>query len=428
MEFYSDLHIHSRFSRACSKRLTIPEIYRWSLLKGIELIGTSDFTHPKWFEEIKEHLVEDDTGLLKLKKKFQTKLDREIPVTCIEDVRFILSTEISLIYKKNDKVRKVHILILAPNLSTVEKINSKLSTIGNIKSDGRPILGYDSKDLLEIILEINNECLVIPAHIWTPWFSIFGDKSGFNSIEECFEDLSDNIYAVETGLSSDPSMNWLVGNLDDRTIISNSDAHSPENIGREGNIFDCKLTYENISDAIKTHDKRFKGTIEFYPEEGRYHYDGHRKCNINWHPSKSEKNKNICPVCSKKLTIGVLNRVYKLSTRIFGRKSTNAKPFYNVIPLRQILSEILGKGVNTKTVTNEYFKLINKFGNELFISLDISLDKLAEYSSILSKAIEKVRHNKVKITPGYDGVYGKINIFSPQEITKQRNIEQIEFI
>jgi len=428
MEFYSDLHIHSRFSRACSKRLTIPEIYRWSLLKGIELIGTSDFTHPKWFEEIKEHLVEDDTGLLKLKKKFQTKLDREIPVTCIEDVRFILSTEISLIYKKNDKVRKVHILILAPNLSTVEKINSKLSTIGNIKSDGRPILGYDSKDLLEIILEINNECLVIPAHIWTPWFSIFGDKSGFNSIEECFEDLSDNIYAVETGLSSDPSMNWLVGNLDDRTIISNSDAHSPENIGREGNIFDCKLTYENISDAIKTHDKRFKGTIEFYPEEGRYHYDGHRKCNINWHPSKSEKNKNICPVCSKKLTIGVLNRVYKLSTRIFGGKSTNAKPFYNVIPLRQILSEILGKGVNTKTVTNEYFKLINKFGNELFISLDISLDKLAEYSSILSKAIEKVRHNKVKITPGYDGVYGKINIFSPQEITKQRNIEQIEFI
>ena len=223
-------------------------------------------------------------------------------------------------------------------------------------------------------------------------------------------------------------MNWLVGNLDDRTIISNSDAHSPENIGREGNIFDCKLTYENISDAIKTHDKRFKGTIEFYPEEGRYHYDGHRKCNINWHPSKSEKNKNICPVCSKKLTIGVLNRVYKLSTRIFGRKSTNAKPFYNVIPLRQILSEILGKGVNTKTVTNEYFKLINNFGNELFISLDISLDKLAEYSSILSKAIEKVRHNKVKITPGYDGVYGKINIFSPQEITKQRNIEQIEFI
>lgn len=428
MRFYTDLHIHSRFSRACSNKITLPEIYRWCQLKGITVIGTGDFTHPVWIQEIKDQLQESEQGLFKLKQGYANQIDKEIPTSCKSDVRFLLTVEISLIYKKNEKVRKVHLVILAPDIATVKKINQKLSNIGNIISDGRPILGLDSKDLLEIILEINDKCMMIPAHIWTPWFSMFGDKSGFNSIEECFEDLSDHIYAIETGLSSDPEMNWMVKDLDKVTIISNSDAHSAQKIAREANIFNCALSYKEITNAIIKNDKRFEGTIEFYPQEGKYHYDGHRACNISWSPEKTISKKSICPKCKKRLTVGVLNRIYKLSERKKGQSASNSKPFSYVIPLKEILSEILNRGVNTKTVEAEYFKVLSKFGNELSVALDVPIETLDTHSHMLAQAISKTRKKEIQIKPGYDGVYGEISIFTDQERKMLGNQEQINLI
>ncbi len=428
MKFYADLHIHSRFAIACSKRITLPKIYKWAQLKGITVISTADFTHPVWNKEIKKYLKENNTGLLELKKEYSKKVDKKIPKSCRSNVRFILSTEISLIYKRNNRVRKVHILILAPDLKTVDTINAKLANIGNIESDGRPILGFDSKDLLDMVLNINEECMVIPAHIWTPWFSMFGDKSGFDSVKECFEDLSKYIYAFETGLSSDPEMNWMVKDLDKLTIISNSDAHSLEKIAREANIFNCDLSYSDITKTIKENNENLLGTIEFFPQEGMYHHDGHRKCNINWSPNRSIKTNEICPVCKKRLTIGVLNRVYKMATREFGQKSPNAKSFHYVIPLKEVLSKILEKGVKTKTVEKEYYKVINKFGNELSIALDTPIELLNSHSSLLATAIQRIRNKEVQIIPGYDGVYGEISIFSKSEKDKLKNQKQMKFI
>ncbi len=269
---------------------------------------------------------------------------------------------------------------------------------------------------------------MIPAHIWTPWFSMFGDKSGFASIEECFGNLSKYIYAIETGLSSDPPMNWMVKEIDDLSILSNSDAHSPENIAREANIFNCKLDYESITESIKTNNKNLIGTIEFYPQEGMYHYDGHRKCDISWHPSKTNKHDAICPKCGKRLTVGVLNRVYQLASRKAGHHPKGVKPFFYVIPLRDILSHILNRGKNTKTVEGEYHKIINKFGSELNIALDIKIEDLKQHSYIFAESISRIRSNKVHITPGYDGVYGKINIFTEGEIKNRNRESQISLV
>jgi DNA helicase-2/ATP-dependent DNA helicase PcrA len=408
MKFFADLHIHSRFSRACSKRITLPELYRWSRIKGITVLGTGDFTHQAWMNEIQECLEEGEEGLFKLKKAFSDKLDREIPPLCMSTVRFILSVEISLIYKRDDKVRKVHQVILVPSIKSAIKLNKKLGSIGNLKADGRPILGLDSRDLLDIVLETDPQALLIPAHIWTPWFSIFGDKSGFNSLEECFGDLTQYIYAIETGMSSDPPMNWMIKDLDKVTIISNSDAHSPEKIAREANIFNCGLSYSEMINAIKKNDNRFEGTIEFFPEEGKYHYDGHRLCNVSSSPSESIKNDELCPRCSKRLTIGVLNRVYKLAKRPKGEKSPHAKPYFSIVPLKEILSEIYKKGVATKTVNNEYFKLISQLGSELNILLTIPLSEIQ--NQILSQALARMRDGAVTKVAGYDGVYGKISV------------------
>jgi uncharacterized protein (TIGR00375 family) len=427
-KFIADLHIHSKYSRACSKQLIFPEIYRWCKLKGVTVIATADFTHPGWFEEIKTYLDEDDTGLLSLKKEYTEKIDREIPKNCNTDVRFILNVEISSIYKKNDRVRKVHNVVFAPDLKTVEKFNRRLEQIGNITSDGRPILGLDSRDLLDITLDVNPDCLLLPAHIWTPWFSIFGDKSGFETIEECFEDLSDHIYAIETGLSSDPPMNWTVGQLDNLTIVSNSDAHSPEKIAREANMFSCELTYSDIIDAIKKKDSRFKGTLEFYPQEGKYHHDGHRACNISWTPEETKKHKSICPVCKKRVTVGVSNRVYELATRKRDQKPTKVKPFKYIIPLKEILSEVLEKGVNTKTVDTAYFSLLHTYGNELTILLETPISDLSLHYPILAKAIERMRNNEVSINPGYDGVFGEVNIFDPGEKQRLKVEKQLSMI
>ena len=410
--FYADLHIHSKFSRATSKDMNLETIEQWAQIKGIKLIGTGDFTHPEWLKEIEKKLNEEGNGLFTLKKQY--KLD--VPESCKDDVFFILSSEISCIYQKNGKLRKIHLVVLSPALKDVLKINHALSQIGNLTSDGRPILGLDAKELMKIILEISPESMVIPAHAWTPHFSVFGSQSGFDSIEECFEELSPFIYAIETGLSSDPPMNWRLSKLDNIILISNSDAHSPAKIGREANIFDTELSYKAITDAIKT-GKDFLGTVEFFPEEGKYHYDGHRTCGIRLSPKETIKRNYLCPVCGKKVTVGVMHRVKLLSDREEGFKPTKALPFKSIIPLPEIIAEINKTSVQSKGVFNTYMKTIYKLGSEYNILLSKTLSEIEKVDLKLAEAIERMRKGKIFVAPGFDGEYGKIKIFGETEET-----------
>lgn len=332
MKFIADLHIHSKYSRATAKNSDIENIYKAAQIKGIQLVGTGDFTHPDWFLEIQEKLEPADNGLFKLKKEIEDTIKDDIPGPCRDDVRFILVTEISNIYKKEGRTRKNHNLVFMPGIEEAAEFRRRLDKIGNINSDGRPILGLDARDLLEISLEVADKSFLVPAHIWTPWFSVLGSKSGFDSIEECFGDLSSHIFALETGLSSDPAMNWRVSSLDKYALISNSDAHSPMKLGREANLFDTDLDYYSVLNALKeNNNKTFTGTIEFYPEEGKYHYDGHRKCNICFKPEETKKYNGVCPVCEKPLTIGVLNRVYELSDREEGYLLEDAPSYESLI-------------------------------------------------------------------------------------------------
>jgi uncharacterized protein (TIGR00375 family) len=417
MKFIADFHIHSRFSRATAKNLDFENLYIAAQLKGITVIGTGDFTHPGWFAEIREKLVPAEQGLFKLRDDISKNCDQEVPQSCRGKVRFLLVSEISNIYKKNNKTRKNHNLVFLPDLYLAENLISKLDKIGNIKSDGRPILGLDAKDLLEILLETSDQAFLIPAHIWTPWFSLLGSKSGFDSIEECFEDLTPNIFAVETGLSSDPAMNWRVSDLDGLTLVSNSDAHSPLKLGREANIFDTELSYDTIKSAIKTGDpEQFLGTLEFYPEEGKYHLDGHRKCNVCLWPEMTRKKDGICPVCQKPLTLGVLNRVEELSDRPEGEKPEKHHPFINIIPLIEILSEVLKAGPGTKKVMRYYRTLLDKLGPEFIILNDLEKETInSSGGPLLGEAISRMRRNEIALLPGYDGEFGKIKIFDPQE-------------
>jgi len=410
--FYADLHIHSKFSRATSKDMNLETIEQWAQIKGIKLIGTGDFTHPEWLKEIEKKLNEEGNGLFTLKK--QHKLD--VPESCKDEVFFILSSEISCIYQKNGKLRKIHLLVLSPSLKDVLKINHALSKIGNLNSDGRPILGLDAKELMKIILEISPESMVIPAHAWTPHFSVFGSQSGFDSIEECFEELSPSIYAIETGLSSDPPMNWRLSKLDNIILISNSDAHSPAKIGREANIFDTELSYKAITDAIKT-GKGLLGTVEFFPEEGKYHYDGHRACGVRLSPKETIKRNYLCPVCGKKVTVGVMHRVELLSDREEGFKPLKALPFKSIIPLPEIIAEINKSSVQSKGVFNTYMKTIYKLGSEYHILLSESISEIEKVDLKLAEAIERMRNGKIFVAPGFDGEYGKIKIFGKNEET-----------
>ena len=417
MKFIADFHIHSRFSRATAKNLDFENIYIAAQLKGITVVGIGDFTHPGWFAEIKEKLVAAEPGLYKLREEISKQCDSHVPISCRREVRFILVSEINNIYKKNGKTRKNHNLVFLPDLKKAEKFNSKLDKIGNIKSDGRPILGLDARDLLEILLKTSDKALLIPAHIWTPWFSLLGSKSGCDSVDECFEDLTPYIFAVETGLSSDPAMNWRVSGLDGLTLISNSDAHSPLKLGREANIFNTELSYTAIKSAIKTGDpESFMGTLEFYPEEGKYHLDGHRKCNICFWPEKTRKQDGKCPVCQNPLTLGVLYRVEELADRLEGEKPEKYHPFYNLIPLAEILSEILKVGTGSKKVMRTYMALIEKMGPELKILQDLKTEKIdRDGIPLLGEAVKRMRRNEIVLTPGYDGEYGKIKIFNQQE-------------
>ena len=414
MKYIADFHIHSKYSRATSPQMDLENLDKWAKIKGIKVLGTGDFTHPEWFRNLEKKLEPAEAGLFKLKKSGS-------------GVRFILTSEISCIYTKKNKVRKIHIIFFAPSLSVVEKVNAYLGSIGNIKSDGRPILGLDAKELAKIFLNISKDCLVVPAHIWTPWFSIFGSKSGFNSIHECFEEYSKYIYAGETGLSSDPAMNWRWSELDKIALISNSDSHSPKKIGREANVFDTELSYQGIYQALKTKDnKKFLYTIEFFPEEGKYHFDGHRACDISLSPQESKKYNNICPKCGRPLTIGVLNRVEELADRPEGFKPANLIPFKNLIPLEEIIAEALGVGTGGKEVTKQYDNLIKKVGNEFKILLDSPREELEESTlPEIAEGILKVREGKISVQPGFDGVYGKIKIFSENQKKKKTRQETL---
>jgi uncharacterized protein (TIGR00375 family) len=400
MKIIADLHVHSRYSRATSKDMDVDNIALWAHRKGINLVGTGDFTHPTYLKELKKKLVPTDDGIFVLKGSKK-------------DVHFMLTTEVSNIYSYKGKTRRIHNILTAPSLEAVDTINKALSRFGRLDYDGRPIFGFNAKDLVKLVADASSSCMVIPAHAWTPWYSVFGSNSGFDSIEECFEDQAKYIYAIETGLSSDPPMNWRLEALDGITLISNSDAHSPEKLGREANVFECTMSYNDIVTAIKTKDKkRFLYTIEFFPEEGKYHFDGHRNCKISFSPEQTRQHNGICPVCGKPLTIGVLNRVDKLATRKDGAVPNNAIPFKHLIPLKEIMAGVLAVGVNTVKVNRLYTEVvIDKGIPELDILQDTPVPELKRMlpENILN-GIMKVRNGKVNIAPGYDGEYGKISI------------------
>jgi uncharacterized protein (TIGR00375 family) len=413
MFFYADLHIHSKYSRATSKSCNLEELAIWAQKKGLSLISTGDFTHPAWFNEIKEKLVPAEHGVFKLRDDIEKHV-----LTNNYHLRFLLSVEISTIYKKGEKTRKVHHIVFVPDFKSAEKLRQKLSAVGNIVSDGRPILGLDSRDLLEITLESDEGSYIVPAHIWTPWFSILGSKSGFDSIKDCYADLSDYIFALETGLSSDPEMNWQVSSLDKYRLISNSDAHSPAKLAREATVFDTTPDYFAIKKALRT-GEGYVGTVEFFPEEGKYYEDGHRKCNVCLTPEETKKLKGICPICNKPLTIGVMHRVNELADRKdknFTIPQTAGKVF-SLVPLQEILSEIMQVGDSSKSVNITYEKLIQKLGSELDILRNIPIDEISKvHSSLLGEAISRLRNGKVIRHAGFDGEYGIIRLFEQKEL------------
>jgi uncharacterized protein (TIGR00375 family) len=404
MRFIADFHIHSKYSRATSKEMEVETLGQWAKKKGITLLGTGDFTHPTYFAELRAKLEPLGNGLLRLKKGDQ-------------EIRYILTTEVSNMYTQGGRGRRIHTLIFAPTFEVVEAIRSKLGNLGKLSSDGRPIFSFSAKELAKMMLDISPDCLIIPAHAWTPWFSIFGANSGFDSIEECFEEMTPHIHAIETGLSSDPEMNWKVTALDPLTLISNSDAHSPNRLGREANAFNTELDYREITEAIRKKDcRKILFTIEFFPEEGKYHYDGHRQCGVVFAPSQTKAHQYLCPHCQKKLTVGVMHRVDELADRPQGFVPKNAIPSIHLIPLEEIIAEAMGYRMGTKSVESEYDQLVEKGGSEFHILLEATPEELKTYvPERILEGILRMRQGKVSILPGHDGVYGKITLFPPKK-------------
>ncbi len=408
MKTIADLHIHSRFSMATSKEGTPENLDFWARKKGISLIGTGDFTHPVWREELKERLVSEGNGLYRLRDEYVKEESRKFPG---EGTRFVVSGEISSIYKKNGKTRKVHNVILLPSLEAADAMAQRLEKIGNIHSDGRPILGLDSHDLLEMMLDVCPEGILIPAHIWTPHFSVLGAKSGFDSVEECFEELAPYIHALETGLSSDPAMNWRISKLDRYQLVSNSDAHSPSKLGREANLLDIDCSYEGLYRAIQT-GEGLEGTVEFFPEEGKYHFDGHRKCGVSLSPVEAERLGGICPVCGKKLTMGVDHRVEQLADRAEGFVKKDGKKYESLVPLPEVISACMGYSTASKKVQGCFEQMIQTLGTEFDILRNVPSEDIKSCAGErIAEGIENVRTGNVKRIPGYDGEYGKIELF-----------------
>ena len=408
MKMIADLHIHSRFSMATSKEGTPENLDFWARKKGISLIGTGDFTHPVWREELKERLVSEGNGLYRLRDEYVKEESRKFPG---EGTRFVVSGEISSIYKKNGKTRKIHNVILLPSLEAADAMAQRLEKIGNIHSDGRPILGLDSHDLLEMMLDVCPEGILIPAHIWTPHFSVLGAKSGFDSVEECFEELAPYIHALETGLSSDPAMNWRISKLDRYQLVSNSDAHSPSKLGREANLLDIDCSYEGLYRAIQT-GEGLEGTVEFFPEEGKYHFDGHRKCGVSLSPVEAERLGGICPVCGKKLTMGVDHRVEQLADRAEGFVKEDCKKYESLVPLPEVISACMRYSTASKKVQGCFEQMLQTLGTEFDILRNVPSEDIKSCAGErIAEGIENVRTGKVKRIPGYDGEYGKIQLF-----------------
>ncbi|HUS48871.1 MAG TPA: endonuclease Q family protein [Candidatus Paceibacterota bacterium] len=404
MRIIADFHIHSKYSRATSHDMDLEHIFQSAQEKGITIVGTGDFTHPEWFNQLKNKLESAEEGLYRLKDKDNS-------------VRFVVTGEISNMYTRNGSGRRIHSLIILPSLESAEKINNILSWQGNIKSDGRPILGMDTEELLKIIIDTEPNALFVPAHCMTPWFGIFGSMSGFDSLEEAFGENAKHIYAMETGLSADPAMIWRIPDGRKVTLISNSDAHSPTKLGREVNVFDTELSYSAIREAIIKKDKlKFLNTIEFFPQEGKYHYDGHRLCNVSMSPEQRKKVEGICPKCGRKLTVGVLSRVDELADRKDGFVPPDAIPYKSLVPLREIIAEAIGIGPQTKGVDKQYQILIQKFSNEFNILLDVPFEELSKFTlPRVAEGIKRVRNGKLIIEPGYDGEFGKVKIFQEEE-------------
>ncbi|GGM83792.1 DNA helicase [Longimycelium tulufanense] len=420
MAFYADLHIHSKYSRACSKDCDLEHLTWWARRKGITLVGTGDVTHPAWFEHLRDNLAPAEPGLFRLRPDLERDIGRTLPASCDGPVRFMLSVEISTIYKRGERTRKIHHLIYLPDLDAAAEFNRRLGRIGNLGADGRPILGLDSRDLLEIALESSPDAYLVPAHIWTPWFAVLGSKSGFDAIEGCYLDLADHIFALETGLSSDPAMNWQVSGLDRYRLVSNSDAHSPPMLGREACVFDTDLDYHAVRRALET-GQGYLGSVEFFPEEGKYHLDGHRKCEVRWEPEQTRAHGGRCSECGKPVTVGVLHRVAELADRPEGTRPAGAADFRSLVPLPEIMSEILGVGPKSKKVMAEIDSLTAALGPELAILEQVPLDAIEPHSPLLAEAITRLRRGQVIRDAGYDGEYGVIRLFEPGEVAQRSN-------
>lgn len=403
----SDLHIHSKFSRATSKDCDLEHLEMWARKKGIQILGTGDFTHPAWQNEMREKLEPAEDGFYCLKEEYRIS-DGFVPETITP--RFAVMGEISSIYKKDGKTRRVHSLLILPGLKEAENLSGKLEKIGNLHSDGRPILGLPCKDLLEMLLETTEKGIYVPAHIWTPHFSMMGEFSAFSSLEECFEELASYVHAIETGLSSDPAMNWRVPALENVQLISNSDAHSPSKLGREANLMEIEMSYDGLEKSIQTGDGLL-GTIEFYPEEGKYHLDGHRKCQVCLMPEQTKEQGGICPVCGKKLTVGVLHRIEELADKKEDYVKADAKPFEKLVPLMEIIAEDMGYSTASKRVFEKYQQALLKLGTEFEILREVPLEDIqAQLGEKIAGGISNIRKGKVQCTPGFDGEYGKIKV------------------
>jgi DNA helicase II / ATP-dependent DNA helicase PcrA len=429
-ELIVDLHIHSHYSRATSKSCDFEGLYRWGKLKGITIIGTGDFTHPEWFAEMRDKLEPAEQGLFKLKDAFAAPIDKQLPPSVRDAIiRFVPTVEIATIYSKGGKVRKLHQLIVMPSFAGISELNARLERIGNLKADGRPILGLDSKELLRHALESDANALYIPAHIWTPWFGMFGSKSGFDTITEAYEELAPEIRAIETGLSSDPAMNWRVAHLDGLAITSNSDAHSPQKLGREATVVGSDLRYDDIIGAFKTNDDRLVGSIEFFPEEGKYHYDGHRVCDVRFTPAETRAHGGICPVCTKPLVIGVENRLEDLAVRPEGHAPQNPKRVEYIIPLAEIIAELKGtKNTAGKAVQAAYHDVLERLGDEFSVLRSVPTETIAAVGfPLLARAIDRLRTGNVVRDPGYDGVYGTIKVFQ-DAAERQETLNQLSLL